>query len=257
MGNHTNICFLFIGKYLVVSSDGHEIVDLLHPKTKYDLLADNVPRVSFATGGLLQNSPIVCGGNYPQISQNRNISQDCVVIGQPKIEMIEKRFLAASVALDKSTLWIVGGHFLSSTEFIKLGQPSVKGPDLPFTIWGHSMIQYDEKSIYIIGGWQNSSGFINNTWMAKWNVSNKTWIVDLTNGFQITEGPSLNKGRFIHGCAKMTINGRTVLVVAGGHNLVDSVDSVEILDPLGNNVWSQGMFLKLIIVELCTHHFLF
>ena len=31
-----NICFLFIGKYLVVSSEGHEIVDLLNPKTKYD-----------------------------------------------------------------------------------------------------------------------------------------------------------------------------------------------------------------------------
>ena len=49
-----------IGKYLVVSARGHEIVDFLNPKTKYELLANNVPRVIGATGGLLQNSPIVC-----------------------------------------------------------------------------------------------------------------------------------------------------------------------------------------------------
>ena len=91
------------------------------------------------------------------------------------------------------------------------------------------MIQYDEKSIYIIGGFQNGS------------ISNKTWIVDPTNEFQITEGPSLNKGRAYHGCAKMTLNGRTILVVAGGYNS-GALDSVEILDPSENNVWTQGLY---------------
>ena len=105
------------------------------------------------------------------------------------------------------------------------------------------MIQYNEKSIYIIGGSQNGS------------ISNKTWIVDPTNEFQITEGPSLNKGRAYHGCAKMTLNGRTILVVAGGFGAQESggygaLDSVEILDPQGNNVWTSGMFLKFIAVEL-------
>ena len=82
-------------------------MDLLNPNAKYELFANNVPIVSFATGGHLQNSPIICGG-----SQNVfNISRDCVVIGQPEMEvkMIEKRYLAASVALDQNTLWIVGG----------------------------------------------------------------------------------------------------------------------------------------------------
>ena len=93
IGKNINICFLFIGKYLVVSRNGHEIVDLLNPNAKYELLANNVPRVDFATGGLLQNSPIVCGG------YDGNYSQDCVVIGKPEIEleMIEKRYLAATV----------------------------------------------------------------------------------------------------------------------------------------------------------------
>ena len=43
----------FIGRYLLLS----------WKLWKHQLLADNVPRVSIATGGLLQNSPInVCGG---------------------------------------------------------------------------------------------------------------------------------------------------------------------------------------------------
>ena len=57
-------------------------------------------RVIGATGGLLQNSPIVCGG-----SQNRN---NYLTSQQIEMKMIEKRTFAASVALDQSTLWIVG-----------------------------------------------------------------------------------------------------------------------------------------------------
>ena len=92
------------------------------------------------------------------------------------------------------------------------------------------MIQYDEKSIYIIGGVQNHLR------------TTKTWIV--TNRFQkIKEGPSLNKARSNHGCAKMTFNGRTILVVAGGCGAWDSVD---ILDPI-RNVWTSGWYLKFII----------
>ena len=75
--------------------------------------------------------------------------------------------------------------------------------------------------------------------------------MDPTNEFQVTEGPSLNEGRRFHGCAKMTPNGRTILVVAGGYGNGGRLDSVEILDPSENNVWTQGMFLKFITVELC------
>ena len=230
----------FIGKYLVMSRQGHEIVDLLNPNAKYEVLADNVPRVCGATGGLCQKSPIVCGG-----SNNGRISKDCVVIGRPEMDMqmTEKRAGAASVALDQSTLWVVGGHNglgLSSTEFIKLHQPSAKGPDLPFTIRYHCIIQHGEKSIYIIGGTQNDSLY-----------SNKTWILDPTNGFEIREGPSLNEGRIYYGCAKMTVNGRTILVVAGGTGNNGVLESVEILDPSEKNIWTPGrtLFNKYISVE--------
>ena len=217
-------------------------MNFLNPNSNYELLVNNVPRVDDATGGLLQNSPIVCGGE----NEMGNTTQDCFVIGKAEMRMIEKRSNAVSVALDQRTLWIVGGtdegyNGMSSTELIKLGQPSVKGPKLPFRISAHSMIQYDEKSIYIIGGIQNGRF-----------SSKKTWIVDPTDEFQIKEGPTLNKGRHCHGCAKMSLNGRTILVVAGGYGEdYEVLDSVEILDPSGSNVWTQGLYLKYVVVEFC------
>ena len=55
------------------------------------------------------------------------------------------------------------------------------------------------------------------------------------------------------GCAKMTLNGgRTILVVAGGQGEgLETLDSLEILDPSANNVWTPGLYLKFITVKLC------
>ena len=84
------------GKFLLISQKGHDILDLLNPSAKYELIIDNVPRVILAFGGLLQKSPIVCGG-----WDIKGPTQNCVVIGQPEmdLEMLEKREDAATVVL--------------------------------------------------------------------------------------------------------------------------------------------------------------
>merc|ERR1712020_649587 len=98
---------------------------------------------------------------------------------------------------------------LKSTEMISLDQPPVPGPDLPFTVAYHSMVLVDPTTIYLIGGGQNDQIS---------EYSNKTWIIDPTNNFQIKVGPSLNFARKNHSCSKMKIEGRIFLVVAGGYN---------------------------------------
>ena len=70
----------------------------------------------------------------------------------------------------------------------------------------------------------------------------------------------MNEARRWHGMAKMTLNGRTILVVAGGRGEgLETLDSVEILDPSENNVWTQGLYLKSITVEYFDYksHFIF
>ena len=187
--------------------------------------------------------------------------------------MLEERRGASGIVLGQSVLWIVGGRDgrfsgLSSSEFIQigrltilfkfpiilipkileyfigLGQPPIKGPDLPFPIRWHSMIHFDKNCIYIIGGFQNDS------------VSRKTWIVTLNNfnisdnggkfEFEIKEGPSLNIDRKEHSSGKMDIDGKTYLIAAGGINEANSfLDSVEILDPLDGKGWKLGAKYKI------------
>ena len=148
--------------------------------------------------------------------------------------MSEKRSGASSVTLNQNTLWITGGENdyvdLNSTEFLSFGQQqnSKKGPDLPFTIERHGMVIYKENSIFIIGGYQDGA------------LSGKSWIVDLSRGgLKLKEGPTLNIARSSHATGKMIINGKTLLVVAGGRN-TKILDSVEILDPTSGKGWIEG-----------------
>ena len=108
---------------------------------------------------------------------------------------------------------------------------SIPGPELPFSLSGHCMVQVDSESVYIIGGRQNET------------TSNQTWIVNVLN-FGIREGPKLNVSRSGHSCGKMYMNGRPVIVTAGGYSdyrwMGQTLDSVEILDPASNKGWIFG-----------------
>ena len=60
--------------------------------------------------------------------------------------MLEQRANASSVILNqKNTLWVVGGKdkfkIHNTTEFVSFHQLSIEGPELPFTIHSHSVIQ--------------------------------------------------------------------------------------------------------------------
>ena len=106
---------------------------------------------------------------------------------------------------------------------------TVSGPELPFTISGHCLVQFDENCIFIIGGWQNGA------------VSNKTWIFN-PNEFEIKEGPAMIKERALHSCGKMKRKGKTILVVAGGIGTMSNLDSVELCDPKSSRGWYFGNY---------------
>ena len=100
---------------------------------------------------------------------------------------------------------------------------------MPFTIFDHTMIQYDNDFVYIIGGIQDYS------------ISNKTWRINIKNNFLIEEGPPLNIPRAGHSCGKININGKVSIIVTGGTSNGSSyLDSVELLDPTSGQVWEYG-----------------
>ena len=132
----------------------------------------------------------------------------------------------------------------NTSEFIKVGQPPVKGPDLPFAIKNHCMVKINHSAIYIIGG--HLTVPINDT-VWKIQLSKQSWIINPTNNFQMREGPSLNELRSGFSCGNFKIGGISVIIVAGGFVNGKWLDSVEILDASLSLKWQIGIsFLYLI-----------
>ena len=210
-----------------------EIIDLINPKLKSDIVENENGNLEGATGGIIQNKIVLCGSH----DDVEKISNQIKIIGLPNynFKMNVPRIHARSVVLNKSKIWLTGGAdnriACKSTEIISLIQPPVPGPDLPFTVFGHSMTLVNPTTIFLIGGIQGNS------------LEAKTWIIDPTNDFQIEEGPSLNFARRDHSCSKMRIEGTTYLVVAGGFDQNKIIyDSVELLDTsCAKQGWKMGM----------------
>ena len=93
------------------------------------------------------------------------------------------------------------------------------------------MVEFNPSSIFLIGGIQDRS------------ISSKTWIINPNDDFQMKEGPSLNVARFGQACGKFKLNGKLILVVAGGY----IHDSVELMDPESNLGWINGIKIHFFI----------
>ena len=250
-GAGTSFSFTMPGPHLPPAAyrDKHvEIIDLLDTTMKYNVPSHECLSRYQATGGLLQNQPIICGGRN-EFGFHADIFQ--LQSGPPGLsgypQMLENRCRASSVVLDNSRLFITGGcskedykpsYALKSTAFISIGNPPVQGPDLPFTIYEHSMVQVDKKTIFLIGGCQNGN-YLHN------GPSKATWIMDPTNNFQIKCGPPLNEAKSKICCNKMKINGKLFLVVVGGApRYLGGGNNVQLLDTTSlDKGWIMGKTL--------------
>ena len=130
-------------------------------------------------------------------------------------------------------MWITGGmdsnwNNLHSTKVVTING-STSGIDLPFTVSSHCMVQYQPNAVILIGGDQNGNA-----------DSDKTWLIDPTNGFDIIQGPNLNQGRAYHSCGILKDDsGNVLVIVAGGGNM----KSVEVLNTTSLKEWIEGRYI--------------
>ena len=196
-----------------------------------------IPEVRrYAVGAYLNDQPILCGGND---GDYRNAYDTCLTFHNSKWSQTHKltttRSEAASVLLNETTLWILGGFGnifnLDSTEFINFNEPNgIPGKKLPIAMRGMCVVKYSSEKIFVIGGSDSNV-----------NRLDSVWIFNPKNNFDYITGPLLKTGRAYHGCALMKKGQTTLIVIAGGENGYDVLSSVEILDPSNdNNQWTQG-----------------
>ena len=226
---------IFPAKILIAGgSDQHgtitnivEIVDLINPNFALKWNDDRAARFG-SIGEILQNQPFICGGRDSNL---KNFNNGIILGSNQEIPLIKGRRLASSVVLNETRLLVTGGmdengRDLNSSEFISLDQPPEDGPKLPVIVSGHSMVQVDSTSIYLIGGWQDNK------------KSEKTWIIDAKDNFAIKEGPPMNKPRVGHSSATMKLNNKVFIIVVGGWS---RRSHTEILDTsLPTNKWKTG-----------------
>ena len=185
----------------------------------------NIPEGRFTTvGGLLGSSPIICGG-FNDLS--------CLTFQQSQWTQTHTltipRMGSASVQVNSTTLWLIGGYdYSDTTEFIGIDSSvGIPGPKLPIPLIHTCAVKFAEDQIFVIGGIGHckSSEFC-------WN---RVFIFNPLNGFTHIKGPSLKIGRRSHSCGIMSNGQDTKIVVAGGFvpdpPYAPKLSDVEIFDP--------------------------
>ena len=227
-------------KYLVAvgdasNNDKTEIIDI----SDSDMSCDLDYSISYTYGysggnfgGLLGSTPVICNGN----------GQGCIIIGTSQtITMNHYRSYAAAVALNSTTLWVVGGsNSYDSTEFISIDGGSVDGPNVPTKnnyLQNHCMVKNPiDGKVYILGG-HGTDG-----------TRSDVLVVKTSDSFSMATGPQMNAAREQLGCAIMSIGYHIAIIAAGGacpNNCDDynsALDSVEILITSTTNTWISGIF---------------
>ena len=211
-----------------------QVIDLINPVFECKWNHVRAARVSGSSIGKIAKPIIFHGRNFEEKIYKNGI----ILQSNEEFQLVKhgRHDKSSSIVLNDTRLWVTGGKYgrngLNSSKFILFNQSPEDGPKLPFTVSHHCMVQVDSKSIYLIGGKQNGE------------ESDKTWIIDPTNNFEITEGPRMNNARSKHLCATMRINNKIFIVVFGGcdghldgHGDID----IEILDTsLPTNNWKHG-----------------
>ena len=205
-----------------------ELIDLSTASNKQCELGDYPIEVYKATGGLVKQRPVICGG-YPATS-------DCYTLKQGTWQflssMSEKRKGASSAVLN-DRLWVAGGkddggNTLKSTEYIHPNGAVTTGPPLPEPLSGHCIVKLNSTTVLLTGSYTSSM--------------RDTTLYFNAETSQFDNGPRMLHGRFNHGCAvyNSPLHGnRPVAIVAGG-----SADSkAEVLDfTLDNPSWESSKY---------------
>ena len=181
-----------------------------------------------ATGGVIKDTVVICGGGISGESFDECYSLNGKV-ATLITHMSIKRKYAASLVINKTSLWITGGWSsdtgkLVSSEYITL-EGSIPGPDMPIPIHSHALVAINKTVAMLIGGY----GPITLPTVYYFEHEGKHW----------SQGPDLMQARLYHAAGIVTDEttyDEFVIVTGGGYNGI-KLDSTEILI---DNQWNLG-----------------
>jgi hypothetical protein len=186
--------------------------------------------VEGATGGLIGDTVIICGGYV-----SGYYVEECYSLTSEKVTLVTHmsvgRSSAASIVINDNTLWVTGGFnnhigYLASTEYVTV-TGTMPGPDLPMALGWLAIVAINSTCSMVIAGFDIDL-----------EKSASTFIYDHNEGEWIN-GPSLMQARGWHAAGIVTdeVTDENFVAVTGGYGLDDLLDSTEILQ---YGEWVQG-----------------
>ena len=196
-----------------------------------------------ANGGLIEGKiPFLCGGRNWIYGVKRY--KDCYQLNEdgswakdPKASLSTARSdLGYGSIVLNNNLYISGGSDGSSLTLIEMLSPDTTSKiipvQLPIGIQRHCQVPWDSETFLLIGGTISGQEYRDETY----------YINVITN--QLTNGPSLNTGRYYHTCDELEVSGKSYIIVTGGF---PDERSTEVLDK--SNVgqgWLKGNTIEIL-----------
>ena len=207
-----------------------EVQDLMDNTLSCQNLAPFAKMTKYATGGLVDGVPLICGGRYS------GFYDECYSITKSLTSfvttMTSKRAYAASLVLEKG-LWMMGGYdgssYLSSSEYVQISSGSSSGPNLPYAVGNHAVVAWSSTYFMLTGG-RNVGGVLSKTFY--YHEDNPEWI----------PGPEMKQARKFHAAGlgmDQATNDPYIAVTAGVGFGIGYLDSVELLYE-GETEWQAG-----------------
>ena len=146
---------------LFVTGDKHEreseVVDIRENSSYCRSLPDYPLQAQYASGGILNGQPLICGGIVGSEESNNAINE-CYVYNATRLtwalfaNMTHKRYGASGITLDNNRFLIMGGSNTNSTSEYILSDGSVEpGPITPKNgLEWHCLVTLDDGKVIII-----------------------------------------------------------------------------------------------------------
>ena len=217
------------------SSNGRytEIIDLEDPSFTCSKVNKFPIDKYYATGGLVGQTPFICGGTS-------GYSRACYTLLENGVWKEDKtavlntgrnRAAYGSVIINGKLVLASGLGSSGRVSSIEVVAPNTRSRTLsinvPVAVTRACIVLWDANTFLLIGGSDSQSSSRRETYLI--NIDNNT----------ISNGPKLLRGRYRHGCQKVTVNGESFIIVAGGTGGAER--STEVLSVANyRNGWKNG-----------------
>ena len=181
-----------------------------------------------ATGGLILEKPMICGGLINTQVYKESFSQACYALQE------DGSWKEEEATLSKGRMWFGSGSVVVNNQLViargmhlndvistsievvggrKTKARTLEDIKLPHEAFRSCIVPWDTDTFLVIGGNLDDATIPHPKYSQK-----ATYFVNIEKK-TVIKGPDLKKARYYHACGEMIVDGEEFIVVTGGHGM--------------------------------------